>query len=75
MLGQLHLFGQNHFTLLQRALHIDILELITEVDGLLDQSNETPLDLQAHSSALLDPLVEDTAGLDVENLATVEERQ
>lgn len=75
MLRQIHLLGQNHCTLLQRAFHIDILELITQIDSLRNQSNEAPFDFQGHGSALLDPLVEGTAGLDSEGCATVKEKE
>lgn len=71
LLWQVHLFLQNQVTLLKRTLQIHILDLVAEVDGLFHQRNQTPFHFQAHGSALLHGLLQNTFSLDVESRATV----
>lgn len=72
MLGQVDLLGQNHLALIEGALHLDILQLFTQIGSLLQQCNDTVLDFQVHVGALGDLLSEGTLGCDCELLATVE---
>lgn len=70
LIGQINLLGQGHGTLLQRALEIDILDLLTQIDLLLQQGNQAPFNLQEHRSALLDGIAQGTFCFDGEGLAT-----
>lgn len=71
---QVHLLRQDHLALLKRTLHVHILDLVAEINGLLDQSNEAPFDFQSDGSTLIDPLEQGTAGLNGEGLATVRQK-
>lgn len=53
---QVHLLCQDHLALLQRTHQVHVLKLIAEINGLLDQSNESPFDFQRDGSALLNGL-------------------
>lgn len=70
LLRQVHLLRQHHLALFERTLHIHILQLVTEIDGLLDQRDETPFDFQGDGGSLLDPLEQSAASLDRESLTT-----
>lgn len=72
LLGQIHLLLQNHLALLQWALEIHVLDLVTEIDCLLDQGDETPFDNQVDGSTLLNGIVQKTAGPDGQGLTTSE---
>ena len=72
LLGQIDLLLQNHIALLQRALEVHVLDLVTETDGLLDQGNETPFDNQVDGSPVLNGITQKTAGPDVQGLSTSE---
>jgi hypothetical protein len=67
---QVNILGQNHMTLLQGTLHVDIFKLVTEVDSLLDQADKAILDLDVRISPLLNLPVESTASLDNKLLTT-----
>lgn len=71
MLWQVHLLRQDHLALLERTLHADVLDLIAEINGLLDQSDETPFDFQSDGSTLLDLLLQGAASLNGKSLATI----
>lgn len=62
---------QDHLALLKRTLHADVLDLIAEINGLLDQGDETPFDFQRNGSTLLDLLLQGAASLNGEGLATM----
>lgn len=56
LLWQVHLLCQDHFALLKRTFQVHVLELIAEIDGLLDQSYESPFDFQCNGGTLLNGL-------------------
>lgn len=64
LLGQIDLRLQNHVTLLQRAVEVDIFNLLAEVGGLSDKGDQAILDLQEHGSTLLDSFMQGTRSLD-----------
>lgn len=70
LLGQIDLLRQDHITLLQRALQINILDLVTQVHSLLHQSDNAPLDFNVHDGTFGDGFVESTRGSNSECLAT-----
>jgi hypothetical protein len=70
LLGQVDLLRQDHAALLKGALQINILDLVTQVHGLLHQSDNTPLDFNVHDGTLGDGFVESTRGGNGEGLAT-----
>lgn len=70
LVGQLHVLDQRHRALLQRALEIDILDIVAQVCLLVDDADQAVLDLQVHLGAFFDIFAEQTARLDRERLAT-----
>ena len=57
LLGQIDFLFNHHRALLQRTLQIDVLDLFTEVDLLMDQGNDViPLDVQQYCRSLLNRL-------------------
>lgn len=75
LLGKVNVLGQLHRALLQRALEIDILEVLTQVGLLVDDADQTVLDLQVNLCALLDILRQDSRGLDGQSDATANKRE
>lgn len=74
LLRQVHLLCKLHLPLLERTVHIHILQLVTEINGLLDQSDKTPFDFQGDGGSLVDLLEQGAASCDGEGLATIEGR-
>lgn len=74
LLRQVHLLCQNHLAFLKRTLHVHILKLVAEIDGLLDQRDEAPFDFQCDSSTLLNGLEQSAARLNSECLTTITKR-
>ena len=70
LLGQIDLRLQNHVTLLQRAVEVDIFNLLAEVGGLSDKGDQAILDLQEHGSTLLDSFMQGTRSLDDKSFTT-----
>jgi hypothetical protein len=70
LFGQVDLLRQDHLALLKWALEINILDLFTQIHGLLHQSDNTPLDFNVHDGTLGDSFVESTRGGNSEGLAT-----
>lgn len=70
LLGQIDLRLQSHVTLLQRAVEVDVFNLLAKVGGLSDKSDQAILDLQEHSSTLLDLFVQGTRSLNDKSLTT-----
>lgn len=71
LLGKFNILGQAHWALLERALQVDILDVLAKVRLLIDDTDQAVLDLQVDLCALLDVFVEDTRCLDRESGATV----
>ena len=71
LLGKLDVLGQGGLALLDRALEVDVLDLVAEVGVLLDDGDQAVLDLQVHLRAIFDVLRKVTAGHDAEDLTTV----
>ena len=71
LLGKLDVLGQGGLALLDRALEVDVLDLVAEVGILLDDGDQAVLDLQVHLRAIFDVLRKVTAGHDAEDLTTV----
>lgn len=69
--GQINILGQAQLALLERALEIRLLNGVTRIALLVDQRDQTVLDLQMHFGALADFLLEVTGCLDGELLAAV----
>jgi len=44
LLGQVDIFGQRHFALLDRALEVDVLHGVAQVGGLPDDGDQAVLD-------------------------------
>ena len=74
LLGQLNILGQRHGTLLERALKVDVLDVVAEIGFLVDDTDQAVLDLQVHLCALLDILVEDARSLDGQGRAAVDNK-
>lgn len=70
LLGQIDLCLQSHVTLLQRAVEVDVFNLLAEIGGLSDKGDQAILDLQEHGSTLLDLFVQGTRSLDDKGLTT-----
>jgi hypothetical protein len=66
LLGELDVLGQRGLALLDRALEVDVLDLVAKVGGLLDDGDQAVLDLQVHLGAFFDICREVTAGGDAE---------
>lgn len=71
LLGKLDILGQAHWALLERALQVDILDVLAKIRLLVDDADQAILDLQVDLCALLDVFVKDTRCLDRESGATV----
>lgn len=71
LLRQVSVLRQCHLPLLQRAREINILDLFAEIDLLLQQSDQTPTDLQEHRSAFFDGIKQSAARINRELLATM----
>lgn len=69
MLGHVDLLRQDHLALLQGALQIDVLNLLTQVHSLLNQSDNTPLDFHVDESTVGDGFVESARRGNGEGLA------
>lgn len=72
LIGKLDVLGQGHGTLLQRALKINILDIVAKVGFLVDDADQTVLDLKVNLGAFLDVFAESTASLDGEGRAAVD---
>lgn len=70
LLRELNILGQAHGTLLERTLQVHVLDVLAEIGFLVDDANETILDLKVHFGAFFDVLGEDTRSLDCESGAT-----
>lgn len=68
---QIHVLRERHGPLLQRARHIHVLDLITEVRFLIYQLDETIFHLQLDLGALLDIFGERSFGVDRERFSTL----
>lgn len=71
LLGQLDLLLQDHVTLLQRAVEVNILDLLAEIGGLSDERDQTILDFQENGSTLLDSFAQGTRSLNGKSLTTI----
>lgn len=58
MSRKINLLLQDHVTFLQRALEIDVRDLVAEVGLLLEKSDQAIFDLQENNSSLVDCLTE-----------------
>lgn len=74
LLWQVHLLRKLHLPLLEWTIHIHILQLITEINGLLDQSDKTPFDFQGDRGSLVDSLEKGTTSCNGEGLTTIDGR-
>jgi len=72
-LRQVKLLRESHFALLERALQVDILDLVAEVRLLIDQADQAIPDLQENLGALVDGLAEGTRSVDGEGFTTAPE--
>lgn len=70
LLGKINVLGQVDGTLLQRALKVDILQVLAEVGLLVDDADQTVLDLKVNLGTLFNVLRQDTGCLDREGDAT-----
>lgn len=70
LLGQVDVLGQLEIALLKRALEVDLLDVVAQRSLLLDEGDQTVLDLQADLGTILDLLRERAARLDAEGIAT-----
>jgi len=69
LLGKLDVLGQGGLALLNRALKVDVLDLVAEVGVLLDDGDQAILDLQVDLCAVFDVLRQVAACGDAEDLA------
>jgi len=67
LLGKLNILGQAHGTLLKRTLQVHILDVLAKIGFLVDDANETVLDLEVHLGAFFDVFSEDSRCLDCES--------
>lgn len=67
---QLHLLGNRHLSVLHGALHVDVLELVADVQFLGKQTNQPIFDLHEDLGALLDCLGKTAACFDREFIST-----
>lgn len=70
LVGKLDRLGDAQDALLDRALEVDVLNLLAEVRLRADKANQAVLDLQEDVGALLDGLLDGTGSLDDELLTT-----
>ena len=68
--GQVDVLGEGHLALLERTLEICLANRVAAIGLLVDEGDEAVLDLEMHLEALLNLVLEVTAGLDGESLAT-----
>lgn len=66
LLRDLDLLGQRHVPLLERALEVDVADLLAQVGLLVDQPDQAVLDLEQDLGAVLDVLGEGPVGDDAE---------
>lgn len=71
--GQINILGQAHLALVEGALKVSLLNRVAAICVLVDERDESVLDLEVHLEAFADFLLEVAGSLDAELLATAQE--